>query len=234
MNEVLPSPHTRVSAPTRPRDQPSPRPSAANKAQAPKKVIHMVATGNHSCAFTCTFGTSCSTSAGSAILITHQLMPCTVPAGGRAGRCTSRPSRRQANSRIRAVIGTGAWRETRPLVSQLRRDLRRPGAKARWNAHNRRTVTRRRHAPMSDTDALVIGAGPAGLACAAMLGEQGLRSVILEKAATVGAVWRRHSALLPLHTARVHSGLPGLPMPRDYPRYPSRAQVQAVVVAAPD
>ncbi|NII73120.1 cation diffusion facilitator CzcD-associated flavoprotein CzcO [Dyella sp. SG562] len=80
---------------------------------------------------------------------------------------------------------------------------------------------------MSDTDALVIGAGPAGLACAAMLGEQGLRSVILEKAATVGAVWRRHYDRLHLHTDRGHSGLPGLPMPRDYPRYPSRAQVVA-------
>jgi len=80
---------------------------------------------------------------------------------------------------------------------------------------------------MDDTDALVIGAGPAGLACAAMLGRHGLRTAILEKAATVGAVWRRHYDRLHLHTDRGHSSLPGLPMPRDYPRYPSRAQVVA-------
>ncbi|SFS01705.1 Predicted flavoprotein CzcO associated with the cation diffusion facilitator CzcD [Dyella sp. OK004] len=80
---------------------------------------------------------------------------------------------------------------------------------------------------MSDTDAVVIGAGPAGLACAAMLSRQGLRATILEKADTVGAVWRRHYDRLHLHTDRSHSGLPGLPMPRDYPRYPARAQVVA-------
>lgn len=80
---------------------------------------------------------------------------------------------------------------------------------------------------MSDADALVIGAGPAGLACAAMLGKQGLGTTILEKAATVGSVWRRHYDRLHLHTDRGHSALPGLPMPRDYPRYPSRAQVVA-------
>lgn len=80
---------------------------------------------------------------------------------------------------------------------------------------------------MSDTDALVIGAGPAGLACAAMLSRRGLRATILEKADNVGAVWRRHYDRLHLHTDRGHSGLPGLPMPRHYPRYPSRAQVVA-------
>ncbi|MFC4762779.1 flavin-containing monooxygenase [Dyella koreensis] len=80
---------------------------------------------------------------------------------------------------------------------------------------------------MNDTDALVIGAGPAGLACAAMLSRQGLRATILEKADTVGAVWRRHYDRLHLHTDRGHSALPGLPMPRHYPRYPSRAQVVA-------
>jgi len=80
---------------------------------------------------------------------------------------------------------------------------------------------------MRDTDALVIGAGPAGLACAAVLGRHGLHASILEKASTVGAVWRRHYDRLHLHTDRGHSALPGLPMPRDYPRYPSRAQVVA-------
>ncbi len=41
-------------------------------------------------------------------------------------------------------------------------------------------------------DAIVIGAGPAGLATAACLRQRGLMPVILEKANAVGAVWRRH------------------------------------------
>ncbi len=78
---------------------------------------------------------------------------------------------------------------------------------------------------MDNADAIVIGAGPAGLAAAASLQEQGQRAVILDKAEKVGSVWRRHYDRLHLHTYRGHSGLPGLPMSRAYGRYPSRAQV---------
>ncbi len=74
-------------------------------------------------------------------------------------------------------------------------------------------------------DALVIGAGPAGLAAAASLRERGLDAAILEKGDGVGAVWRRHYDRLRLHTDRRHSELPGLPMPRAYGRYPSRFDV---------
>src|SRR5438105_3132359 len=53
----------------------------------------------------------------------------------------------------------------------------------------------------------------------------GLDVMVLEKAGQVGAVWRRHYDRLHLHTDRNHSGLPGMPMPPDYPTYPSRAQM---------
>jgi cation diffusion facilitator CzcD-associated flavoprotein CzcO len=74
-------------------------------------------------------------------------------------------------------------------------------------------------------DAIIIGAGPAGLATAAALRARGLNAAILEKSDAVGTVWRRHYDRLHLHTDRGRSGLPGLPIPKAYGRYPSRAQV---------
>ncbi|HLH50573.1 MAG TPA: NAD(P)/FAD-dependent oxidoreductase [Roseiarcus sp.] len=80
---------------------------------------------------------------------------------------------------------------------------------------------------MHELDAIVIGAGPAGLATAQQLKAQGMSAAIFDKAAAVGAVWRRHYDRLHLHTPRRQSELPGLPMPAAYGRYPSRAQFVA-------
>jgi cation diffusion facilitator CzcD-associated flavoprotein CzcO len=74
-------------------------------------------------------------------------------------------------------------------------------------------------------DAIVVGAGPAGLACAATMGMAGLKVTVIEKADHVGSAWRRHYDRLHLHTDRNHSGLPGMAMPRSYFLYPSRSQV---------
>lgn len=74
------------------------------------------------------------------------------------------------------------------------------------------------------SEAVVVGAGPAGLAAAQRLQSRGLRPLLLEKADQVGSAWRRHYDRLHLHTPRTHSSLPGLAMPRAYGRYPSRAQ----------
>jgi cation diffusion facilitator CzcD-associated flavoprotein CzcO len=78
---------------------------------------------------------------------------------------------------------------------------------------------------MKHSDAIIVGAGPAGLACAVSMDALGLNTTVLEKANAVGSVWRRHYDRLHLHTDRSHSGLPGMAMPRTYPTYPSRAQV---------
>jgi cation diffusion facilitator CzcD-associated flavoprotein CzcO len=78
---------------------------------------------------------------------------------------------------------------------------------------------------LRDLDAIIVGAGPAGLACAATMRTAGLNVSVLEKADTVGSAWRRHYDRLHLHTDRKHSGLPGMAMPRAYPPYPSRMQV---------
>jgi len=79
----------------------------------------------------------------------------------------------------------------------------------------------------SSPDAIIVGAGPAGLACAATMRGAGLNVTVLEKAGHVGAVWRRHYDRLHLHTDRHHSGLPGMVMPPHYPAYPSREQMIA-------
>ena len=72
--------------------------------------------------------------------------------------------------------------------------------------------------------AIVIGAGPSGLAAAACLKKAGFTPEILDAGKKIGDSWRRHYDRLHLHTARGRSGLPGLPMPRG-PRYPSRDEV---------
>ena len=74
-------------------------------------------------------------------------------------------------------------------------------------------------------DAIVVGAGPAGLACAATLRAKGVSVTVVEKAGQVGSAWRGHYDRLHLHTDRKHSGLPGMAMPVTYPLYPSRAQM---------
>ena len=84
---------------------------------------------------------------------------------------------------------------------------------------------------MANPDAIIIGAGPAGLACAATMRGAGLNITVFEKADNVGSVWRRHYERLHLHTDRNHSGLPGMAMPKSYPLYPSREQVVAYLEA---
>ncbi len=73
--------------------------------------------------------------------------------------------------------------------------------------------------------ALVIGAGPAGLACAAMLQANGVRALVVERAPDVGSTWRAHYDRLHLHTERRLSSLPGLELPRAYGKWVPRAQV---------
>lgn len=72
---------------------------------------------------------------------------------------------------------------------------------------------------------VIIGASAAGLAVARCLEEAGDRPILIEAEAQVGTMWRNAYRRLHLHTPRGRSGLPHLPMPASYPRYPSRQQV---------
>jgi cation diffusion facilitator CzcD-associated flavoprotein CzcO len=78
---------------------------------------------------------------------------------------------------------------------------------------------------------IVIGAGPHGLAAAALLNRSGEPTVILERSDRVGASWAQRYDHLRLHTTPGMSKLPGLPVPRqagpwvsrdDYVRYLER------------
>jgi cation diffusion facilitator CzcD-associated flavoprotein CzcO len=72
---------------------------------------------------------------------------------------------------------------------------------------------------MEQTDILIIGAGPAGLAVAGRLRQAGIDFTIIEKSQYVGNAWREHYDRLHLHTVKELSHLPHRPFPEDYPRY---------------
>jgi putative flavoprotein involved in K+ transport len=71
-------------------------------------------------------------------------------------------------------------------------------------------------------DLVVIGAGSAGLATAALLRRSGLDPLVLEAGGEPGAAWRERYDRLRLHTPRLLSGLPGRRLPRRYGRWVAR------------
>lgn len=73
--------------------------------------------------------------------------------------------------------------------------------------------------------AVVIGAGPGGLAAAAELKRAGVEAVVIDKADRVGASWATHYDRLHLHTSRAGSHLPGYPIPRRFGRWVARDDV---------
>ncbi|KQR00004.1 potassium transporter Trk [Arthrobacter sp. Leaf141] len=76
-------------------------------------------------------------------------------------------------------------------------------------------------------DALVIGAGQAGLAAGYHLTGRKLRFAILESAGRVGDQWRSRWDSLRLFTPAQHDGLPGLPFPAGRNTFPAKEEVAA-------
>jgi cation diffusion facilitator CzcD-associated flavoprotein CzcO len=70
--------------------------------------------------------------------------------------------------------------------------------------------------------AVVIGAGPAGLATSHELRRHGIDHVVLERGDTLGHTWANLYASLVLHTGKHLSALPGLSFPRTTRLFPSR------------
>jgi cation diffusion facilitator CzcD-associated flavoprotein CzcO len=78
---------------------------------------------------------------------------------------------------------------------------------------------------MSQHEAVVVGAGPAGLAAAAELGRRGVRAVVLERTDAVGASWRGRYDRLRLNSSRWTSQLPGARYARGTGTFPPRDEV---------
>jgi cation diffusion facilitator CzcD-associated flavoprotein CzcO len=78
---------------------------------------------------------------------------------------------------------------------------------------------------MIDRSAVVIGAGPAGLAAAAELGRHGVHATVLEQSSALGASWRARYDRLRLNSSRWFSNLPGLRHERGEGPFPSRDQM---------
>lgn len=75
---------------------------------------------------------------------------------------------------------------------------------------------------------LIVGAGPAGLACAAMLTMGLVPYVILERDMCIASTWHRRTYdRLCLHLPKRYCQLPLMPFPHSYPTYPVRQQFLA-------
>jgi hypothetical protein len=71
-------------------------------------------------------------------------------------------------------------------------------------------------------EAIVIGAGPAGLATSRELSRRKVRHVVLERGTAPGHTWRNLYDSLVLHTGKHMSSLPGRRFPSSTPLFPTR------------
>ncbi|KAL2609068.1 hypothetical protein R1flu_027641 [Riccia fluitans] len=79
--------------------------------------------------------------------------------------------------------------------------------------------------PMWVDGAIIVGAGPSGMATAACLKEKGVPSVLIEKAECIGSLWKHRTYdRLHLHIPKEFCELPLMPFPASYPTYPNRQQ----------
>lgn len=75
---------------------------------------------------------------------------------------------------------------------------------------------------------LIVGAGPAGLACAVELTMGSVSYVILERDICIASMWHcRTYRRLCLHLSKRYCQLPRMPFPHSYPTYPTKQQFLA-------
>ena len=73
-------------------------------------------------------------------------------------------------------------------------------------------------------EVLVIGAGPAGIACAAALEKAGIACCVIDQAHVIGSTWDSLYPSLKLNTSRFYSHMPGMKFPLRYGIYASARQ----------
>ena len=73
-------------------------------------------------------------------------------------------------------------------------------------------------------EAVIVGAGPAGLATSRELKLRGVEHVVLERGDTVAHSWVNSYDSLTLHTGKHMSGLPGMRIPRSAPLFVPRSE----------
>ncbi|KAG9459389.1 hypothetical protein H6P81_003897 [Aristolochia fimbriata] len=72
---------------------------------------------------------------------------------------------------------------------------------------------------------IVVGAGPSGLAVAALLARSGVPSLLLEKTNCIASLWQQRTyQRLRLHLPKHFCELPLMGFPEDFPKYPSKEQ----------
>jgi putative flavoprotein involved in K+ transport len=81
--------------------------------------------------------------------------------------------------------------------------------------------------PVTAFHCAVVGAGPAGLGTAAMLGRQGVETIVVDRAPHLASSWRSRYDGFRLNTSSWFSYLPGQRFPRAAGRWPSRDAVVA-------
>lgn len=81
--------------------------------------------------------------------------------------------------------------------------------------------------PKTDTEVVVIGAGPAGLAMSRELRRRSIEHLVLEKGERPGNTWENLYDSLTLHTGKHLSALPGLRFGRQVPLFPARTDFVA-------
>ena len=74
-------------------------------------------------------------------------------------------------------------------------------------------------------EAVVVGAGPAGIAAALALKDRGVRPLVLDKAEQVASSWRSRYDRLRLNSSRFTSRLPDRRFPKGTPMFPSRDEL---------
>ncbi|XP_028774042.1 indole-3-pyruvate monooxygenase YUCCA2-like [Neltuma alba] len=83
--------------------------------------------------------------------------------------------------------------------------------------------------------AVIVGAGPSGLAAAACLKAKGIPSIILERANCLASMWQLKTYdRLRLHLPKQFCELPLMPFPSNFPCYPTKQQFVAYLKAYAD